>query len=114
MVLEINDIIQGLVLTPDAYNKNKKLKQLTIRVHTKANKPQIAQAVELLFNVKVDKVRTIIRKGKRKLLRKTRTEVVGPAIKKAIITLKEGYSLDLLGLGNTQQRPVVAEQEQNA
>lgn len=113
MVLELNDIIQGLILTPDAYNKNKKLKQLVIKVHTKANKQQIAKAFELLFNVKVDKVRTIIRKGKRKLLRKTRTEVVGPAMKKAIISLKEGYSLDLLGLGNTQ-RPPVAEQEQNA
>lgn len=62
-------------------------------VDLKANKIQIKQAVEKFFNVKVDDVRTLIRKGKQ---RRVRLKVGRTKDwKKAIVTLKEGNSIDL-------------------
>ncbi|BBO18175.1 50S ribosomal protein L23 [Candidatus Brocadia pituitae] len=62
-------------------------------VDLKANKIQIKQAVENFFNVKVDDVRTLVRKGKR---RRVRLKVGRTKDwKKAIVTLKEGSSIDL-------------------
>ncbi len=59
----------------------------------KANKIQVKQAVEKLFNVKVREIRTSSRRGKPK---KTR---FGPAKihtwKKAVVTLEEGNTIDL-------------------
>lgn len=62
-------------------------------VDLKANKIQIKQAVENFFNVKVDDVRTLVRKGKQ---RRVRLKVGRTKDwKKAIVTLKEGNSIDL-------------------
>ncbi|GAB62806.1 MAG: 50S ribosomal protein L23 [Candidatus Jettenia sp.] len=62
-------------------------------VDLKANKIQIKEAVEKFFNVKVDGVRTLVRKGKTKRVRFRlgRTK----DWKKAIVTLKEGNTIDL-------------------
>lgn len=67
----------------------------TFRVHASASKPEIHDAVEKIFNVKVDKVNTLNRKGKRK--RNRRTGVLGsrPDTKRAIVTLAEGQTIDL-------------------
>lgn len=63
-------------------------------VHTRANKVQIRAAIEKIFNVTVTSVRTQIRPGKRKRLGVT----VGmrPPWKKAIVTLKEGDSIEVV------------------
>ena len=98
MDLTIYDIVRGPVITDKAYKLNNKQKQLVVEVHMHANKPLIAEALEKLFNVKVDKVRTIIRKGKNKLTNK-RIKITGKSLKKAIVTLKEGYSIDSFGPG---------------
>ena len=63
-----------------------------LEVHPKANKPQIAQALKKLFNVDAKKVRVSIVKGKAR--RAGRRTVVGKKRKKALITLKEGQSMD--------------------
>ncbi|PKN03631.1 50S ribosomal protein L23 [Candidatus Dependentiae bacterium HGW-Dependentiae-1] len=94
MDLTVYDIIVGPVLTDKAYTINKNLKKLVLRVHPKANKPLIKEALEKLFNVKVDSVRVIVSKGK--LRRVGKFETCGSLRKKAIVTLKEGHSLDLL------------------
>ncbi|NUN22112.1 MAG: 50S ribosomal protein L23 [Candidatus Jettenia caeni] len=62
-------------------------------VDLKANKIQIKEAIEKFFNVKVDGVRTLVRKGKTKRVRFRlgRTK----DWKKAIVTLKEGNTIDL-------------------
>ncbi|MFP5254538.1 MAG: 50S ribosomal protein L23 [Acidimicrobiia bacterium] len=67
----------------------------TFRVHASASKPEIHDAVEKIFNVKVEKVNTLNRKGKRK--RNRRTGVLGsrPDTKRAIVTLAEGQTIDL-------------------
>ena len=64
----------------------------TFRVPLTANKVQIRQAVEKIFNVKVEKVATIRVLGKTK--RMGRTQGKRSDYKKAIVTLKEGDTID--------------------
>ena len=72
MDLTIYNIIQGPVVTPKASKLISNLKKVVLRVHPQANKPMIKEALEKLFKVKVESVRTLIRKGKaRKFKRKT-------------------------------------------
>ena len=67
--------------------------QGVFKVAPKATKPEIKAAVEALFSVKVTAVNTIVRKGKTKRFRGT----VGRQsdVKKAIVTLAEGQSIDV-------------------
>lgn len=58
-----------------------------------ANKPQIKEAVEGLFGVKVKSVNTVIQKGKVKRFRGQRGE--RPDTKKAYVTLEEGNTIDV-------------------
>lgn len=67
----------------------------TFRVHPDANKIEIRQAVESIFDVTVSKVNTINRKGKRKRNRRTSTFGKRPDTKRAIVTLVEGDVIDL-------------------
>ncbi len=66
--------------------------QVTFRVANDATKPEIKRAVEALFKVKVKNVNTLITKGKTKRFR----GVLGKRndVKKAIITLEEGQTID--------------------
>ena len=67
----------------------------TFKVHPDANKIEIRQAVESIFNVRVTKVTTLNRKGKRKRNRRTWTLGKRPDTKRAIVTLVEGDTIDL-------------------
>lgn len=95
MDLSIYDIIQGPVVTDKAFKLNQRLKKLVLRVHPHANKPMVAEALEKLFDVKVDNVRIIVRKGKFRKTRRGREMTQGSLVKKAIVTLASGQSLDL-------------------
>ncbi|MBA3653890.1 MAG: 50S ribosomal protein L23 [Actinobacteria bacterium] len=67
----------------------------TFVVASSANKIEIRQAVEAIFNVRVAKVNTLNRQGKRKRNRKTFTFGTRSDIKRAIVTLAEGDRIDL-------------------
>jgi large subunit ribosomal protein L23 len=67
----------------------------TFKVHPEASKPEIHDAVEAIFGVKVVKVNTLNRKGKRKRNRRTFTFGSRPDTKRAIVTLAEGETIDL-------------------
>ncbi len=67
--------------------------QVGFKVAINATKPQIAAAVEALFNVKVISVNTLIQKGKTKRFRGR--PGVRSDVKKAIVTLAPGQSIDL-------------------
>ena len=67
----------------------------TFKVHPSASKPEIHDAVEAIFGVKVLKVNTLNRKGKRKRNRRTFTYGSRPDTKRAIVTLVEGQTIDL-------------------
>ena len=67
----------------------------TFRVHPQATKPQIHDAVERAFNVRVVKVNTLNRKGKRKRNRRSYTFGQRANTKRAIVTLHPDDSIDL-------------------
>jgi large subunit ribosomal protein L23 len=92
--LSIYDIILGPVMTDKAYKLNRKLQKLVLKVHPDSNKPLVKEAIERLFDVKVDNVRMLIRKGKFNRLRNGRT-IQKSDVKKAIVTLKDGYKVDI-------------------
>jgi large subunit ribosomal protein L23 len=68
--------------------------QVVFNVAPGATKPQIKAAVEKLFGVKVKSVNTLVRKGKFKRF-KGRAAVQSD-VKKAIVTLVEGQSIDVM------------------
>ena len=67
--------------------------QVTFRVPLDATKPEIKMAVEDLFKVKVTKVNTLRQKGKVKRFRGHLGKRVD--VKRAIVTLAEGDSIDI-------------------
>lgn len=91
--LTIYDIIKESVVSEKAVKLNEKLKKLVLKVHPQANKTQIKEALQRLFDVKVQKVNTLNRPGKNRRVR--RITVQSPTTKRVIVTLKEGYSIDL-------------------
>jgi len=69
------------------------LNKVVFRVAKDATKDEIAEAIEQLFKVKVLKVNTLNVKGKTKIWRGRRGR--RPDVKKAIVTLAEGQSIDV-------------------
>ena len=67
----------------------------TFLVHPDANKIQIRQAVESIFSVRVSKVNTLNRPGKRKRNRRQATFGKRSNTKRAVVTLVEGDSIPL-------------------
>ena len=67
----------------------------TFTVHPQASKPEIRDAVQSIFGVKVSKVNTLTRLGKRKRNRRTFTYGKRPDTKRAIVTLVQGETIDL-------------------
>mgnify|MGYP000417335172 CR=1 FL=1 len=75
-----------------------KQRQYAFEVNIKSNKIEIAKAVEKKFNVKVSSVRTMIYEGKSKSMMTRKGVFSGKKSdwKKAIVTLKDGFSINLL------------------
>jgi len=67
--------------------------QVVFQVSKTARKPEIKAAVEKLFGVKVKSVNTLNRKGKIKRFRGIKGKQSD--VKKAIVTLEEGHSIDV-------------------
>ncbi|MDO6965886.1 50S ribosomal protein L23 [Rhizobium alvei] len=67
--------------------------QVVFNVDKAASKPEIKAAVEALFGVKVTAVNTLVRKGKTKRFRNTLGKQQD--VKKAVVTLAEGQTLDV-------------------
>ncbi|GLQ18697.1 50S ribosomal protein L23 [Maritalea porphyrae] len=86
------DIIRNPVVTEKSTYASEH-NQVVFDVAIDATKPEIKKAVEGLFSVKVQAVNTLIRKGKEKRFRGR----VGQRkdVKKAIVTLAEGQSIDI-------------------
>jgi large subunit ribosomal protein L23 len=86
------DVILAPVITEKA-TKLSEANQVVFRVADAATKPAIAKAVEKLFKVKVKSVNTIRQKGKPKTFRGR--PYVKSDFKKAVVTLVEGYQIDI-------------------
>jgi large subunit ribosomal protein L23 len=95
-VRDPRDIIYRPVISEKTYgllDENK----YTFEVDKRANKTQIRQAIEEIFDVKVTGVNTLNRQGKRK----RRGLIVGkrPDTKRAIVTVAEGDEIELFDAG---------------
>ena len=86
------DVVQGAIITEKGTLVQERGNQVVFRVHPRANKVEIRQAVEALFKVKVEKVRTSRQLGK--VRRVGRHQGRRPDWKKAYVTLAEGASID--------------------
>jgi large subunit ribosomal protein L23 len=95
MDLNIYEIIKGPVISDKATLLNQKLNKFVLNVHPQANKIQIKEALQRLFDVKVEKLNTLNRAGKSYRVR--RRIVQGSTTKRVFVTLKEGYSIDIFG-----------------
>ena len=87
------DIIKAPIVTEKSARLAGEGNIVTFSVDTKANKTEIKQAVEKLFNVKVESVNTVNVRPKRKRVGR----YVGKTnkVKKAIVKLSEGSSIEL-------------------
>jgi large subunit ribosomal protein L23 len=85
-------LIKPLV-TEKAAELHETQRKVAFAVSTEANKIEIRQAVEKRFNVKVEKVATSNFEGKTKRL--GRHQGRRPDFKKAVVTLKEGFKIEL-------------------
>ena len=89
---------RDVILEPIVSEKSYQLLEqgvYTFRVHPSATKPEIADAVRSIFDVKVLKVNTLNRKGKRVRDRKTGKYGTRPDTKRALVTLAAGESIPL-------------------
>ena len=73
-----------------------KNRQFTFEVILGATKTEIKQAIELLFNVKVDSIQVCNIKGKRKIFKQKPGQRRNR--KKAYVGLKEGYDINFAGV----------------
>ncbi len=91
---EAQQIVKTLVITEKGTRLMEAENKYLFKVFADANKVDIKRAVEELFGVSVEKVNTLRRKGK---MKRERTARYGrtPGYKRAIVTLKEGDSIDL-------------------
>ena len=87
------DVIKAPIITEKSATLSENGNVITLSVEPKANKTQIKQAVEKIFDVKVEKVNTINVKPKTK--RVGRYTGLTNRKKKAIVKLKEGSSIEL-------------------
>jgi large subunit ribosomal protein L23 len=92
--MEPRDVILEPVVSEKSYNLLDE-GAYTFKVHPDANKIQIRQAIESIFDVRVLKVTTANRKGKRKRNRRAMTFGRRADTKRAIVTLVEGDTIDL-------------------
>jgi large subunit ribosomal protein L23 len=90
--LKSYDIVRSPVITEKS-TLGAEHNQVTFRVPLTASKPEIKTAVEDLFGVKVKKVNTLRVKGKTKRFRGIKGR--RPDVKKAMVTLEEGHSIDV-------------------
>ncbi|MBK5957898.1 50S ribosomal protein L23 [Rhodoplanes elegans] len=86
------DVIVSPIITEKATVASEH-NQVLFNVRKTATKPQIKDAVEKLFDVKVKAVNTLIRKGKLRRFRGVKGETSD--VKKAIVTLEEGHRIDV-------------------
>ena len=86
------DVIVSPVITEKATALSEQNK-VVFKVRLDATKPQIKEAVEKLFDVKVKSVNTLVRKGKVKVFRGNLGSQSD--VKRAVVTLEEGQAIDI-------------------
>jgi len=88
-----SDVIKGPLITEKMDKARETLRQYSFVVDRAATKHEVALAVQTLFKVTVEGVRTSVVRGKVKRVGKSMGK--RPNWKKAIVTLKEGDKIEL-------------------
>ena len=86
----------NIIISPAITEKGtmvSEMNQIVFNVAPNATKPEIKAAIEGLFGVKVAAVNTLVRKGKKKAFRGMISKQSN--VKKAIVTLEEGQTIDV-------------------
>jgi len=91
--MEYRDIIKEPILSEKNATLAQEKNTIVFSVDTKASKTQIKQAIENIFNVKVESVNTINVRPKKKRVGKYPGKT--NRVKKAIVKLQEGSSIEL-------------------
>jgi large subunit ribosomal protein L23 len=95
-VTTLYDVLRRPLVTEKSNFQSTKLNQYTFEVPVSVNKAQIKEAVESLFDVSVERVNVINLPAKRtRRARSRRLRVRRSAMKKAVVTLSEGQSIDV-------------------
>ena len=92
--LHLYDVLRRPVVTEKSSGLMEANNQYVFEVHNDANKPQIRQAVETIFDVKVEKINTMIMPAKRGI-RGRHAYKRSQQWKKAIVTLKAGDKIEI-------------------
>lgn len=90
---EPNRIVVRPVVTEKSSAAYAARKEYAFEAHPQATKPQIREAIERLFGVRVERVRTLQQRAKRRT--RGRTQGTRPRWKKAYVTLHEGDSIEI-------------------
>jgi large subunit ribosomal protein L23 len=93
-VRDARDVIRQPVVSEKSYGLLED-NVYTFVVAMSASKPEIRDAVESIFDVRVKKVNTLNRDGKTKRNRRNPSVTRRPDVKRAYVTLVEGDSIDL-------------------
>ena len=91
--MDIHNIIIRPLVTEKGTHQSERLNAYAFQVHPDANKVQIREAVEKIYQVKGLKVRTANRKGKPRRSRQRMTST--KAWKKAVVVLGDEHHIDL-------------------
>jgi len=91
----IYDVIRRPLVTEKSNYQSNKLHQYSFEVTSEATRTLVKDAMETLFDVKVVRVNIINTSAKRSRRRNRRLSVRAPGIKKAIVTLAEGSTLEI-------------------
>ena len=90
-------LIKRPLVTEKASDDSASRNAYSFRVPLDANKVEIRQAIEEIFNVKVTNVNTLNRNGKRKRNRRTGNWGQRAGQKRAIVSLAEGDTIEIFG-----------------
>ncbi len=91
-----HDIILAPVVSEKSYDLIEKYNTYTFEVDPRCDKEQIKHAIEVVFDVKVLRVNTMNRKGK---VKRTGYKLgKRKDVKRAVVTLADGDSIDLFGV----------------
>jgi len=93
IVRDPNIVIKTTLVTEKGTELTEKHNKYLFEVDRRSNKIEIRNAVQKLFNVKVEAVNIINQRGKMKRVR--RVAGMTSAIKKAIVTLKKGDKIEI-------------------
>ena len=94
--MRVSDIVVKPIVTEQSMSMQEQ-DCYVFEVNMKTSKGAVSKEIERLYNVKVEEVRTMIMPGKKRRLLKTRRFTKTRKWKKAIVKLKAGQKLDLVG-----------------